>query len=362
MSPLRWIAKFAGFCFASAVAFILVLSVLEGFCRVLPCLWEASKIVSEGSFARSRRSHLQSDSLLGWTNIPNIFIKDMYGPGVYLRTNSQGSRNNEDFPPHPPRGKVRIVCSGDSMTFGYGVDNDHTWCQGLADQDERLETVNMGQILYALDHMYLRYMRDGVKLDPDIHILALGDVEFQRLTQKDFYGMAKPTLQLQDGKLIAASLPRPSRRAAAYLVPLTHLLRNRLQLLGALTRLRRRSYNPEQNKALAVSIFESLQEAMRKNGGSFVVVFLPRIIHRANPLRDREMEFLSAELKKKGILTVDLVRDFRAWPTDYQDRIFLEDSHYSEEGNRAVAALIYNRLLAFPQTAAKLAAAGKAKK
>jgi len=355
MSLLRRLAKVAAFCFACLAAFILVLSVLEGFCRVLPCLWEASVIVRETTVAW--KTHLRSDNLLGWTNIPDLSIKDMYGPGADLRTNAQGSRNSEDFPPKPPRGKVRVVCSGDSMTFGYGVGNDHAWPQALAAQDKRLETVNFGQIVYSLDQMYLRYMRDGVRLDPDIHIVALGDVDFANLTMKNFYGMAKPTLRLQNGKLIPADLPRPSRRAAATLVPLTHLLRNRLELLGALTRLRRRSYDLGQGKALAVAIFESLQEAMQKKGGSLVVVFLPRMIHRASTSRDPGIGFLSAELNKRGILTVDLVRDFRAWPMNYQDRIFLPDSHYSEEGNRAVAALIHQRLLAFPRTAAKFAAA-----
>src|SRR4030067_1754782 len=58
--------------------------------------------------------HVQYDELLGWKNKPNIYIKDSYGPGIYFKTNSQSFRNNKDFTVEVPRGKIRIICSGDS--------------------------------------------------------------------------------------------------------------------------------------------------------------------------------------------------------------------------------------------------------
>jgi hypothetical protein len=41
----------------------------------------------------AERLHTKYDSVLGWVNEKNVDIKDMYGPGIYLRTNSQGFRN-----------------------------------------------------------------------------------------------------------------------------------------------------------------------------------------------------------------------------------------------------------------------------
>jgi len=32
--------------------------------------------------------------LLGWVSRPNFYDRDLYGPGVYLRTNAQGFQNN----------------------------------------------------------------------------------------------------------------------------------------------------------------------------------------------------------------------------------------------------------------------------
>ena len=75
----------------------------------------------------------------------------MYGPNVYLRTNSQAFRNNADFSATAPEPKARIICSGEFFTFGYGVDIDSTWCQLLASRNNRLEMVNMGQGGYGVD-------------------------------------------------------------------------------------------------------------------------------------------------------------------------------------------------------------------
>jgi len=99
----------------------------------------------------AERRHTKYDPDLGWVNEPSVHIPNMYGQGVYLKTNSQGFRSNHDFDTVVPNGKYRIICSGDSFTLGYGVDNDHTWRQVLTSLDPRLETVNMGQGGYGVD-------------------------------------------------------------------------------------------------------------------------------------------------------------------------------------------------------------------
>ena len=47
----------------------------------------------------AERLHTEYDQLLGWINKRNIYIPDMYGPGVYLKTNALRFRNNRDFDP-----------------------------------------------------------------------------------------------------------------------------------------------------------------------------------------------------------------------------------------------------------------------
>src|SRR2546426_4355537 len=70
------------------------------------------------------RRHAQFDEEIGWVNLPNAAVEDMYGPGKFFKTNSMGFRNDKEFRFSVPDNKVRLICSGDSFTMGFGVDND----------------------------------------------------------------------------------------------------------------------------------------------------------------------------------------------------------------------------------------------
>ncbi|MEW5957872.1 MAG: hypothetical protein AB1801_09130, partial [Chloroflexota bacterium] len=54
----------------------------------------------------AERLHTRYDPELGWMNIPNTTIENMYGPGLSVRINAQGFRSDEDFTEDIPAGKV----------------------------------------------------------------------------------------------------------------------------------------------------------------------------------------------------------------------------------------------------------------
>ena len=58
------------------------------------------------------------DAELGWVNKPDAFDADAYGHGVYVRTNAMRARANRDFTASRPSNRVRVVCTGDSFTYG----------------------------------------------------------------------------------------------------------------------------------------------------------------------------------------------------------------------------------------------------
>ena len=158
----------------------------------------------------AERSHTQYDAELGWVNLPDVYIEDMYGPQLYLKTNGQRFRNDRDFPATVSDQQLRVVCSGDSFTLGYGVDNRQPWCQQLSQLDSRLETVNMGQGGYGLDQAYLWYKRDGAQLGPDLHLFAFITVDFERMQQDNFLGYGKPVLTIRDNELAVENVPVPN--------------------------------------------------------------------------------------------------------------------------------------------------------
>jgi hypothetical protein len=108
---------------------------------IIEGLFSTIAVVKEAFFEDliEERRHTQYDEEIGWINVPNLDIDDMYGGKSFI-TNSMSFRNREEFGREIPAGRKRILCSGDSYTMGYGVGNEDTWCELLESIDPRFET------------------------------------------------------------------------------------------------------------------------------------------------------------------------------------------------------------------------------
>jgi hypothetical protein len=308
------------------------------------------------------RRHAQYDPELGWVNIPNIYIQDMWGPGVYLRTNTRGFRNNQEVGGRVPQGKLRVICSGDSFTQGYGVDNDHTFCQRLAFQDPGFEVVNMGQAGYGIDQAFLWYQRDGSVLDHDIHVFAVITDDFWRMQTSKYNGYAKPVLRLRDGALVAENIPVPeSSFISPWLVRL-QAAAGELRTVAIMERVQRRTSSREASfprldqhtRDVALRIFTLLAETNRAKNSTLVLVYLPTKwdYHYEHGLTEIMRRWLGAEAEKRGIFYIDLVEEMRKLPNETVDRMFIPGHwHYTPMGNEWVAMMLRQRLKANARTA-----------
>ena len=231
----------------------------------------------------AERRHTQYDPELGWVNIPNVYIADLYGPGIYLKTNAQGFRNDYDFEVKVPDGKHRVICSGDSFTLGYGVANDHTWCQLLVAIDPQIEPVNMGQNGYGVDQAYLWFKRDGKQLEYNTLIFAFITLDFRRMQSDRFAGYAKPVLAIEDGKLVATNVP--VNRFTYKFSWLTSNLKNlkglrtvqffnRALAKLAPTAKQADTQADEETRKVVLKIFEDLKSLSQQRGSEFILVSL----------------------------------------------------------------------------------------
>jgi hypothetical protein len=307
----------------------------------------------------AERRHTKYDPDLGWVNEPHIYIPNMYKPrdkpGAYLRTNSQGFRNNHDFDAAVPNGKYRIICSGDSFTLGYGVDNDHTWCQLLEALDPRLETLNMGQGGYGVDQAYLWYKRDASKFEHQVHLLAFITQDFYRMQSDTFRGYGKPVIDVENTTLVVKNVPVPK---LAYALPwLTSNTKNlgRLRTVEFLkavagrigfapdktSKLSEKDRNKKTQEVLRL-IFADLKRLNEDRSGMLVLVYLPTLEELKGGEPQEWMQFIEKESQVLGIPLINVFSAFRSLP--YADIANKFEGHLSYQGNEFVARLIYDEL------------------
>jgi hypothetical protein len=349
----------------SVVVVILAFFMFEGFASTV---FVVHKIIASRPLAE--RLHTRYDEELGWINIPNVHIKDMYGSGKYLKINSQSFRNNRDFEVNLKDDRVRIVCSGDSFTLGYGVDNDHTWCHILTLIDTRLETVNMGQGGYGIDQSYLWYKRNNTVIQHDIHVFAFVTTDFKRMESSSMLGYGKPVLELRDGILRVGNIPVPTR--SFHLPWLTHVLNGSRDLSSfkLLAKLREKIFttnvtqaSTSQTNDIVITVFEELYRINRSKNSILVLVYLPTLGDHTGNGSDMWRQFIDTHLAKDKIVYIDLIEDFKKVLPQEIKKMFISPGvldyhyaagHYTEEGNAYIAEMLYNKLIAIPQVSKKL--------
>jgi hypothetical protein len=344
-----------------------IISLIEGCSSLV--LWQRDQWHA-GLPVLEQRHKEDYDSLLGWVNPRNFFHRDLFAPGVYLRTNAQGFRDDHVIASRVPPGRVRAVCSGDSFTFGFGVDNDHTWCALLERKIPRLETVNMGVSAYGVDQMYLRYKRDASTLDHDVHIFALIMHDFQRMRRGEFVGSEKPVLQIDGDSLRLENVPVPSW---SYRMP--RLARSlskvrwtvaQLQTAVLIKRLQQRvsghrvSFDEDSViRQMAERVLVDLTKLSRSKNVQLVVVLLPTrwdwaVTSREDWRRTEDWRhMLNTAAERHGYLFVDLQDEFRRLRRDSLDLLFFAPhalgGHPGDSGHQWVADRLYQHLLASPK-------------
>ena len=328
----------------------------------------------------AKQQYTKYDADLGWINKPNVFIADVYGPGVYFRTNAQGFRNNHDIAKAVSEGKTRIICSGDSYTHGYGVDNVHSWCELLSTLDPRLETVNMGEDAYGTDQAYLRYKRDAANIQHQVQLFAFITDDLYRMLNDSFLGYAKPILEIENGNLVVKNVPVPTRD---YYFPWVTQIAEKLKGLRTVefsnrvlwkigvfnSRKLTQTERDEKARQLLQKMFAELKRINRERSSQLVLVYLPTIWElegRGFPSWTAPEEWTKFFEEQSRVLDVPLVNvfsKFRSLPHNEMVNMFIPAEklpypeaqfHLNEKGNEVVARVVYDKLMKDPTISCNL--------
>lgn len=352
-------------CMGLLVTFLL-LCTLEGLCSFGLL---AKGLLTTSSRPLAERSHTRYDEELGWVNVPGSAVADMYGPGAGLRINAQGFRGVRDVAPACPPEVVRMVCSGDSFTLGYGVGDEQTWVSLLGRQDPRIETVNMGQGGYGVDQAYLWYRREREKFAHQVHLLAIIATDFDRMRSKSFHGYGKPRLALAEGKLQVEGTPVPQRGFYVPWLTQNAAVFEDVKLFRVVGGLARRvapargsdEYDDAQMRQVAAATLEELRDLHRRSGTTLILTYLPV----QKDMESRKMvpwrAFLHEQAERLGVPLIDLTDELGKLPAGEIDGLFIQEDllgypqasgHYTPRGNEVVASRLHRRLMETPAFAA----------
>ena len=297
--------------------------------------------------------HCRHDPDLGWSNKPLVRVKDLYGEGRTLTTNSLGLRSKEEYEVAVPEGRYRVICAGDSFTLGYGVDDDATYEAELEAADPRLQVVNMGQGGYGVDQAYLWYKRDGAQLEHDLLLFACIAPDFERMLDVRFNDeLGKPILRAPTGVLAVENVPvpEPPERGEKGGASVKDVLQ-RLKLGDLLRRFTRKpleerlppSGTPLAYRGIAELMLADLARLTEERGSALVLLQLP-LRDRVSGRPAEVSAWLRGYSDAHGVPFIDLTPAFDALPAGEVELYYQPDGHLNALGNRLVARLLLERL------------------
>ncbi|HJU74823.1 MAG TPA: GDSL-type esterase/lipase family protein [Gemmatimonadaceae bacterium] len=294
---------------------------------------------------------------LGWTAKRSFTSPNMYGPGIGLTTNQRGFRGKAEVADSVPAGKVRILCSGDSFTLGYGVADDETWCALLARPD--VETVNLGQVGYGIDQAYLAYLREARRLEHHVHVFAFVTDDFRRMALDRFLGYAKPYLILNGDSLTVAGVPTARRdnalraarlRRAVQSLRTAELVARVKDAEASLTGDRIERLSAAEVRAVTALLVNDLARKTAAAQRRLLLVHLPIERDHVNDASRDWREYMRTICDSAGVPFIDLTPALRRLSYPEAQSLYLQSSaaegmgHFTAKGNQWAAAAVARAL------------------
>jgi lysophospholipase L1-like esterase len=265
--------------------------------------------------------------------------------------------------PWPWPEQVEILTLGDSLTFGYGVEDEEAWPALLAQAFPRLRVLNLG-LIGASPEQYVRiYETFGPLLRPKLVVVGFfADNDFSDtiffhqwvqagshgnyLDWRDFdrHGPVKGFLQRHSSLVHLLLLARDvyNHRRVSEPRLLTLGSNTQLQLQPSAFLARTRGATPDQPAfQQVVQALTRLQALTTAQGTQLLIVFQPSKERVYMPFLGESLPDPSAPLRAvleaQGIPTLEVFPAFQLHATTGAQLFFTADSHPNRQGYRLIA-------------------------
>jgi len=296
------------------------------------------------------------DDRLGWAHRPGAegrFRK----PGLFDTTvtiNAAGFRGRDHDAARLP-GISRVVVIGDSITWGYGVEDDEVFTRLLERADPAVEWINLGVSGYATDQESLLLEREAIRYSPDVVLAEVCDNDFDGNVRDQVYHIyPKPLFRLRDGELDLTNVPVPKALPAdrilleletrSYLWRFLRLRPVSKDLIDAALRgLRRVGLSrvapppgaPGDSERLTLALLARTQAIAEAAGARLALFIVP-------PMPEARRQLVAGFGGEHGVPVLDLHAVFaeaRSRPGS-PPLFFWRDQHWTPAGHRVVAEAV----------------------
>lgn len=235
--------------------------------------WRLFWIVLHRMHSEWTGEYAHYDPARGWAVVPNIRNMRPFGKDKVLNTNSKGLRGTAEHEYASLPGEERIVCIGDSFTFGTEVSDDETYPDYLQADLPQTDVLNLGVSGYGHDQALLYLQQEGAKYHPKVVILGFVWGDTYRNLWK-FWAFAKPRYELTPNGLKLTNVPVPSPEQVVAEEPY------RSKALDVLVILREKirwllGINDRKARTLTAAILDQIVGTSKQAGAVPVIVYLP---------------------------------------------------------------------------------------
>lgn len=275
-----------------------------------------------------------------------------------IAINSKGLRDKE-YPYARPPGARRILCLGDSFTFGYGVDADQTFAKILeraleADgvHDGPWEVINAGVPGTGTAHQLAYFSLEGRKYSADFVLLSFcGKNDFSDNVRCGLYSLTGGVLVKHPARL---SRVGKVRRAIDSAPGIRNLIRDSRLLMFAGHRVATWIYKrhrpvtvadpvaaeaqQQASLELAESLIVALRDSSASHGARLVMAVVPEIDRGDERAEVRQ---LARDVQARGITFLDIRAAFDSGPGPAAAYFYAGDHHWNAAGHQVAAEVLY---------------------
>ncbi|MEQ8764458.1 MAG: GDSL-type esterase/lipase family protein [Planctomycetota bacterium] len=272
--------------------------------------------------------YVEHDPELGWRYSPGAKVRHQTQDfDVAIRINEKGQR---DDPVSFERtdGRQRLLLLGDSLTFGWGVEEKESFASQLEDS-LGAEVVNLAISGFGTDQELLLFRRLGHLYHADVVILTVCANDVEECSRERMYGKGKPRFVLHGDRL---ELVR-DHVEQSFLERVSHLYRSLWGKWIAARTPPLTDAQRQEGQQLVRALIRELSDEVRAAGGKLLVV------------SEGERWLGSQRIEGTEIPHLD-VRDTLSQAEQDGPVRFAHDPHWTAHGHQVVAQTIGDHLRA----------------